>query len=363
VVSEKQLIAHRSSLATFHSSLFTSRDSRLELLLMQDMDLPTAPLQSLTRGELETFFAARGLNAHQARLTFQNLHRRGARVSGDFEGLSIACARLLDTLPRPPALTLDAVHRSDDGTLKMRIATPAGGKIEAVLIPSPRRVTLCVSSQVGCAAGCTFCHTGTMGLLRNLDAWEIVEQHRLANALWLREHPARPITNIVFMGMGEPLHNEASVLQACRILGDRHSLAVSLHATTDEVRDRIVPLNRLCNLAELRRILLDIPWRNRETLTVAYLLLEDVNDLPADAQRLAAWVSGLPVKVNLLEFNPYPGSSFKRSAPARMAEFRQWLRDLGVFNTLRHSRGADAMAACGQLASEPRTSVKSRARQ
>jgi len=291
-------------------------------------------------------------------------------------------------------------------------------------------VTLCVSSQAGCAAACAFCHTGTMGLLRNLEAWEIVEQHRIASEVWRSEyradivgergadipvclaegdsplgltgpHAARQaapgqtgmsaprldsITNIVFMGMGEPLHNEDAVVRACRIFNSdlgagfsrRHivvstagvgarirplydsgvgSLAVSLHATTDELRDSIVPLNRQCNLEALRNILLGIPWRARESLTVAYLLLDGVNDTRDDARRLREWCEGLPAKVNLLEFNPFPGSAFKRANAEKLAQFRQWLHDEGLFNTHRRSRGGDVMAACGQLATAGKKKV------
>ena len=344
------------------------------------MDL-AAPINGLTQRELKQVFTAKGLSEHQARLAFQAMHRHGKLQPAEMPEISVACKKLLSTLPPSPTLSVDAVHHAQDGTIKLRIKAMAGDAVEAVLIPAPRRVTLCVSSQVGCAAGCTFCHTGTMGLLRNLNAWEIVEQYRLAKSEWARAKPdnSPDITNIVFMGMGEPLHNEANVVQACRILNDdlgagfsrRHivmstagvgnrirpfydenaaSLAISLHATTDDVRNKIVPLNKQWNLEALRKILLEIPWRNRESLTVAYLLLEGVNDTRDDAQRLSEWIKDLPAKVNLLEFNPYPGSEFKRAGPERLAAFRQWLHDFGVFNTLRHSRGDDVMAACGQLA-------------
>lgn len=345
------------------------------------------PLNDLTRSELEHVFASHGLNAFQARLAFQNLHRNGARTWDKFEHLSIAARKLLPTLPALPQLNIDKTAHASDGTIKLRIGiagTSIGdAAIESVIIPTPNRVTLCVSSQAGCGAGCAFCHTATMGLLRNLSAWEIVEQHRLATQLWRERHPNVPITNIVFMGMGEPLHNEEQVVRACEILGDdlgagfperrlvvstagvgarirpfwerrAGALALSLHATTDELRDKLVPLNRQCNLAELRRILLEIPWRPRESLTIAYLLLQDINDTREDAQRLAAWVQGMPAKINLLEFNPFPGCEFKRASSERLSEFRQWLHDFGAFHTLRHSRGEDAVAACGQLASEGR---------
>ncbi len=346
------------------------------------MSSTNVTLHSLTYAEHQAFFAVHGLNAHQARLVFQALHRRGARTLDAMPEISGACKRFLETRPSLSTLALDGVHRASDGTLKLRLRLGDGTAIEAVVIPSPNRVTVCVSSQVGCAADCAFCHTATMGLMRNLEAWEIVEQVRLANEAWAREPESygRPIANLVFMGMGEPLHNEANVVQACRVLGDalgagfspRHlvvstagvgprirpfwelgvgALAVSLHATTDEIRNRIVPLNRLCGVADLRKILFDIPWRHRETVTVAYLLLEDINDSREDARRLSEWIEGIPAKVNLLEFNPYPGSAFRRSSPERLAAFRASLAEFGVFNTLRRSRGEDAMAACGQLAS------------
>ena len=366
------------------------------------------PLQALSRAELERLFVSRGLKAHQARLAFQNLHRRGARKLDEFSGLSAAALRFLESLPALPELQLESLVRSADGTLKLRIGIPARAanaagvpnsassattatvaltSIEAVIIPSPKRVTLCVSSQAGCAAACSFCHTGTMGLWRNLEAWEIVEQHRLASRVWAREGGGfardNGISNIVFMGMGEPLHNEEQVVRACEILGDAHgaafpvrrlvvstagvgarirpfwergvgALAVSLHATTDALRDQLVPMNRQCNLSQLRQILLEIPWRNRESLTVAYLLLEDVNDSREDARRLADWTAGLPAKINLLEFNAFPGSQFKRASAERLTRFRRWLDERGAFHTLRQSRGSDAMAACGQLAGKGR---------
>ncbi len=342
-----------------------------------------APLHSMPLPELQDYFAARGVNAFQARQVFQELHRYGARTIDAMTEVSASCKRFLETLPPLQTLAIDCVHRASDGTLKLRILVSGGNAIESVVIPSPNRVTLCVSSQVGCAAGCAFCNTATMGLMRNLDAWEIVEQVRLANETWALEPDAagRTISNLVFMGMGEPLHNEVNVVLACRILADvaglgfanRHlvvstagvgarirpfwelgvgALAISLHATTDDVRSRIVPLNRLCGVNELREILLGIPWRNRESVTVAYLLLDGVNDSREDARRLSEWIVGMPAKVNLLEFNPYPGSAFRRSSPERLAAFRDGLREFGVFNTLRRSRGEDAMAACGQLASD-----------
>jgi 23S rRNA (adenine2503-C2)-methyltransferase len=340
----------------------------------------SVPLNGLTRADLSAALSGAGCSAHQAALAFKALHRLGIHEPARMPGITGRCRAFLETFPQPRTLALDSTHAASDGTTKLRLRTHDNLLIETVIIPAPRRTTLCVSSQVGCAAACAFCYTGTMGLTRNLEAWEITEQVRMARGHWTG---TAPITNFVFMGMGEPLHNEANVLTACRILGDpqglgvprRHlvvstagvgarlrpfweqhaaALAISLHATTDDVRNTIVPLNRQCNLAALRAILLGIPWAPRESVTIAYLLLDGVNDSADDARRLAAWVQGLPAKVNLLEFNAFPGSAFRRSPPKRLAQFRQWLRDAGIFNTLRHSRGEDAMAACGQLATASR---------
>jgi len=353
-------------------------------------------------------------------MTFQAIQRQGILDPGRMPETSNTCREFLRSLPPMPRLSLDTVHRASDGTAKLRLKTHDAQMIEAVIIPAHnarRRVTLCVSCQVGCAAGCAFCHTGSMGLKRSLEAWEIVEQYRIAGDVGRSSgcFPACPedvpavgkpsvenrkskITNIVFMGMGEPLHNLDNVVRACRIFNDnlgaglspRHivvstagvgnrirdlwqegvaSLALSLHATTDQLRRRLVPLARQWNLAALRQILLGIPWRRRETVTVAYLLLDGLNDTREDARRLAEWLKGIPAKLNLLEFNswqsggerqplpPRAGSAvsplvFRRASPEKLAAFRQWLYDFGVFNTLRHSRGSDVLAACGQLASQ-----------
>ncbi|MCY3020516.1 MAG: 23S rRNA (adenine(2503)-C(2))-methyltransferase RlmN [Planctomycetota bacterium] len=348
------------------------------------MPEPTA-LHGFPLSDLQRLFARHGVPAHQARLAFQALHRHGILEPERMPAISDKCRKFLRSWPPLPRLSLDAVHRAQDGTTKLRLKTLDGHMLEAVVIPANRRTTLCVSSQIGCAAGCAFCHTGTMGLTRNLDAWEIIEQYRIANEILAAPGQSQVanqksrITNVVFMGMGEPLHNLASVVQACRVLNEdlgaglsrRHivvstagvgdricsfweqgvaSLAVSLHATTDELRGQLAPLSRRWNLAALREILLSIPWRNRESVTVAYLLLDGLNGTRDDARRLAEWLKGLPAKLNLLEFNPYPGCRFRRTSPEKLAAFRQWLYEFGVFNTLRHSRGGDVLAACGQLA-------------
>ena len=348
--------------------------------------------------QCERLWAAHGLSAHQARLAFQAMHRHGLLDPENMPGLSGKCRNFLRSLPPLPRLLLDTVQRAQDGAVKLRLKTRDGQMLEAVIIPvwgdspnrpvsvrgdpedrptSCRRVTLCVSCQAGCAVGCAFCHTGALGFKRNLEAWEIIEQYRIAQSAI--PNPQSPITNVVFMGMGEPLHNLDNVVQACRVLNEnlgaglspRHivvstagvgnrmrelwqsgvaALALSLHATTDELRGQLMPLARQWDLAALRDILRGIPWRRRESVTIAYLLLDGLNDTRDDARRLAEWLKGLPAKLNLLEFNPYPGCCCRRASPEKLAAFRQWLKDLGVFNTLRHSRGSDVLAACGQLA-------------
>jgi 23S rRNA (adenine2503-C2)-methyltransferase len=355
---------------------------------MQD----TPHLHELTLTELTRLFADRGLPAHQARIVFRGLHRNSIRNLHEMPQASAACRRFLSSLGPLPVLSVEETQHAQDGTIKLRVRTPGGEVIETVVIPAGRRATVCVSCQAGCAVGCPFCFTGTMGLQRNLTAWEIVEQYRIASELLLTatepppdDRPRRsPVTNLVFMGMGEPLHNIRNVAQACRILNEsvgaglsrRHivvstagvgnrivdfwkedvaSLALSLHATTDDVRSRLVPLNQRWRVEDLREILLGIPWRNRETVTIAYLLLEGINDTQSDALRLARWCQGLPAKINLLEFNPVPAGGYKRASPEKLAAFRQWLHEYGAFNTLRRSRGSDVMAACGQLAGREQT--------
>jgi 23S rRNA (adenine2503-C2)-methyltransferase len=267
------------------------------------------------------------------------------------------------------------VHHSTDGTCKLELRTEDGGGIETVLIPEGQRRTLCVSSQVGCSLDCTFCATARLGFGRNLDAAEIVDQV-LHGAEQLA--PGERPTHVVFMGMGEPLLNLANVIQAIRILTHAEAgglsprritvstagvvprmaelgratgvrLAVSLHATTDELRDRLVPLNRRFPLRALQEACASYPLARRDRISFEYALIRDVNDSPADAGRLAKLALPLPAKVNLIPLNEIPGSPWRRSGEARVESFTEWLAAAGVTATVRRSRGADIFAACGQL--------------
>jgi 23S rRNA (adenine2503-C2)-methyltransferase len=273
---------------------------------------------------------------------------------------------------------------SEDGTIKWAFRTADGKEIESVYLPEPDRRTLCVSTQVGCAVGCTFCLTGTMGLSRNLTAGEIVDQVHRANRRLVERGAApgpRPLTNLVFMGMGEPLANYRNLKLALDLLlsseGPNFShrrvtvstsglvpvmrrlgaetpvkLAVSLNATTDAQRDAIMPVNRRYPLAELMRACREFPTRNGRRITFEYVLLGGVNDSLDDARRLADLVRGIPAKVNLIPYNENPGLGFRMPAPGAVQAFQELLVARNLTVVVRRSRGRDISAACGQLAAE-----------
>jgi 23S rRNA (adenine2503-C2)-methyltransferase len=273
---------------------------------------------------------------------------------------------------------IDDRVEAPDGTVKYRVALPGGGAVEAVYMIQGPRVTLCLSSQVGCALACDFCLTGTMGLGRHLDAGEIAGQAAL-----IREDRGLvgQTFNVVFMGMGEPLHNYDAVLAAFRLLTDpdgfglsrrrvtvstvgmvraierlaeeprRPRLAVSLNATTNRLRDRLMPINRRFPLETLVAALRRYAERTGDAFTFEYVLLDGVNTADADIDRLAALARGLPVKVNLIPFNEVPGRlPYRAPARGRVEAIRDRLLGLHVATSIRWSRGADARAACGQLA-------------
>ncbi len=285
---------------------------------------------------------------------------------------------LLAGAPLTP-LVHDGTFESSDGTRKFRFLTHDGRAIESVLIPDDKqersKLTLCISSQVGCAWGCAFCATATLGFGRNLTAGEIVEQ-----LYWTMESVGQKPTNIVFMGMGEPLHNLEQVTRALSIiqhpwgagLSPRRmtvstsgvvtgidllakvrplpNLAISLNATTDEVRDRIMPVNRRWNLAALLAAARRFPLGHHRRITFEYVLFAGVNDSDMDAARIPRLLGNIPSKVNLIPWNPVPGLPFERPSEARILAFQNLVRkpDLPVY--IRTPRGDDTAAACGQLA-------------
>ncbi|MBN7783525.1 23S rRNA (adenine(2503)-C(2))-methyltransferase RlmN [Ponticoccus gilvus] len=289
---------------------------------------------------------------------------------------------------------------SADGTRKYLVRIAGGHEVEVVYIPETDRGTLCISSQVGCTLTCSFCHTGTQKLVRNLTAGEIVGQIMLARDD-LDEWPApgtgtgdngpRLLSNIVLMGMGEPLYNFDNVRDAMKIAMDGEGIAlsrrritlstsgvvpeiakcaeeigclmaVSFHATTDEVRNKLVPINKRWNIEELLNALREYPrLSNSERITFEYVMLKDVNDTDADARRLVKLIQGIPAKINLIPFNEWPGAPYQRSDWERIERFADIVHKAGYASPIRTPRGEDIMAACGQLKSATERARKSRA--
>ena len=336
-------------------------------------------LTELTLAELEAALAEAGLERYRARQIFQWVYRRG--VNG-FEAMTDLPAAQRTALAGRFLISTPHIARrdiSEDGTEKFLLTLQDGRHVESVFIPRTPHQTFCVSTQVGCAMGCAFCLTATMGLVRNLTAGEIVGQVRvLAGALDLRASRF----NVVFMGMGEPLHNYDATMAAVRILADDHGLAVhprritlstvglvpaierlagedvmprlavSLHAPTDEQRAALVPVNRKYPIAEIIEACRRFPLVRRGRITFEYVLLAGVNDSPDDARRLAALVRDLHVKVNLIPLNPAAGIPFDRPSDGRVDAFAGALAERGITVMVRKSRGRDIRAACGQLAVE-----------
>ena len=279
---------------------------------------------------------------------------------------------------------LDKEQCSTDGTRKWLIKLDDGNLVETVYIPENNRGTLCVSSQVGCTLNCKFCHTGTQKLVKNLSTEEIVSQLMIARDQ-LKDWPAnenRKISNIVFMGMGEPLYNYDSVKQAVEIFSDQEGiklstkritlstsgivpqilewgkevdtvLAISLHATNDKLRDEIVPINKKYPLEELIQACRDYPRsRNSRRITFEYVMLKGVNDSLDDAKALVDLIEGIPAKINLIPFNPWPNSPYECSSNNQIKKFGDFINDAGYSSPIRKTRGQDIMAACGQLKSD-----------
>jgi len=350
-------------------------------------------LLGLTRPELEAFIAAMGEKPFRARQLMKWLYKR---ATSDFDQMTDLAKSFRERLKEvaevvTPEIRLTQV--SSDGTRKWLLSMAGAASrnagadeidarqaIEMVFIPEPGRGTLCISSQLGCAMDCTFCSTAQQGFNRNLNVAEIVGQVWLANReLGYEAGGNRVITNIVFMGMGEPLANYRNVVPAAEILMDdlgfdisrrrvtvstsglvpqmlklaeetNCALAVSLHAPNDQLRDELVPINRKHKIAEL----LDACWQyvnkqNARSITFEYVMLDGVNDQPEHAFELVRLLKGRPAKVNLIPFNAFPGTQYRRSTPAAIERFRDICNSHGVIATTRRTRGDDIDAACGQL--------------
>lgn len=354
-------------------------------------------LIGLSLAEMQALLKPHGLPPFRAKQVWHWMYHRGVK---DFEAMANLPkeARTLLTekfaIDRPQVI---AEQRSADGTIKWLLAMSDGQQVETVYIPEADRGTLCVSSQVGCTLTCKFCHTGTQPLVRNLGAHEILQQIMHARDV-LGEWPQagekqaeeRTLTNIVMMGMGEPLYNYDNVAKALKICMDPDglciskrritlstsgvvpqisqcgaelgvNLAISLHATTDEQRGALMPINNKYPLAELLDACRNYPGASEQRrITFEYVMLRDVNDTDEDARRLARLLRDVPAKINLIPFNVWPGSGFECSAPERISAFAAILEKAGYDAPVRRPRGRDILAACGQLKSESQRTRKNR---
>jgi 23S rRNA (adenine2503-C2)-methyltransferase len=350
-------------------------------------------IKEFTKTELEAWLLERGEKPFRARQALKWIYQKGATSFAEMTDLATALRTLLSQELSVARLTCAHVVSAVDGTRKFLFSLADQRRIESVLIPAEDRLTLCVSSQVGCAMGCRFCATAQVRPLRDLTTGEIVNQ------IWevqKRLPPGERLTNLVFMGMGEALANYEQVVKALSIITSEWgfnfsprrvtvstvglvpqmrqlleetnvNLTVSLTATTDRVRDELMPINRRYPLEQLLETCRNLPVAPRKRLTFAYTMLDQVNDSEEDARRLVRLLHGLRAKVNLIPFNPFPGASFLPTARPRLERFRQILLDKGIHATIRESRGQDVQGACGQLAAsyphaDPRLGLRQRYR-
>ncbi|MEQ5827300.1 23S rRNA (adenine(2503)-C(2))-methyltransferase RlmN [Sulfitobacter sp. NFXS29] len=365
--------------------------------------LPEGPINlvGLTRDAMRDVLIANGTPEKQAKMRvgqiWQWIYQWGVR---DFDAMTNLAKGYRAQLAEKFVIEVpEVVTRkvSEDGTRKYLVRIAGGHEVEVVYIPEEGRGTLCVSSQVGCTLTCSFCHTGTQKLVRNLTAGEIIGQVMVARddldewpEVGARKDETRLLSNIVLMGMGEPLYNFENVRDAMKIAMDPEGiqlsrrritlstsgvvpeihrtaaeigcqLAVSFHATTDEVRNKLVPINKRWNIEALLEALKAYPKvSNSERITFEYVMLKDVNDSDEDAHRLVELIKGIPAKINLIPFNEWPGSPYERSSNNRIRAFADIVYNAGYASPVRKPRGEDIMAACGQLKSATERARKSR---
>ena len=361
-----------------------------------------ANLVGLTRDALRNALVSAGTSEKQSKMRtgqlWQWIYQKGVREFDQMTNLSKEYRTLLteNFVVAIPEVVSKQV--SIDGTRKYLVRIAGGHEVETVYIPEKDRGTLCISSQVGCTLTCSFCHTGTQKLVRNLTAGEIIGQVMLARddlGEWPESgrnpvNTARLLSNIVLMGMGEPLYNFENVRDAMKIAMDPEGiqlsrrritlstsgvvpeiartateigclLAISFHGTTDKVRDKLVPINKRWNLEALLEALRDYPKvSNSERITFEYVMLKGVNDTDEDAHRLVQLIKGIPAKVNLIPFNPWPGAPYERSSNNRINAFAEIIYQAGYASPVRKPRGEDIFAACGQLKSTTERARKSR---
>ena len=335
---------------------------------------------------LEDFFDSIEEPKFRAKQLIKWIHQKGVL---DFDEMSDLNKNLREKLKsialiKPPQI--EEVHKSSEGTIKYLIKLESGSMVEMVRIPEKKRITLCISSQAGCALQCTFCATGAQGFERNLSADEIIGQLWLAN---FSDKKNSPITNVVFIGMGEPLLNFIPVIESAKLMKEQLayglsrkritistsgitpqidqlcdevdvSLAISLHAPTDQLRDEIVPINKKYPISELinscKKYLLN--YDGKRSITIEYVLIDGVNDSEELAIKLAKLLSNISCKINLIPFNPFDGSNYRRSKQNKIEEFKKILMNKGFITTLRVTRGDQIDGACGQLVGKLKKSIK-----
>ncbi len=329
----------------------------------------------------QQYFKAKNMPAFNGKQIYQWIFQKGNIDPSTFSNISLAAREALQkefdwSLPK-----IDSLLTSIDGSEKFLIKTKDHLLIEMVIMQYDHRATLCISCQVGCRMGCTFCQTGKMGFKRNLSAGEILAQLIIANKRLEDKGSDQRISNIVYMGMGEPLDNFESVVHACRVMIDPEGaglssqrvtvstsglvpeirklgqvlpvrLAISLHAADDAKRSSMMPVNRTYSLADLKAALLDYPASPRHGITFEYVMIQGVNDTPQDAKNLVRFVHGLKAKVNLIPVNHFPGQPLKASDAESLKRFQTYLSDRSIPAPIRYSRGQDVSGGCGQLAAK-----------
>jgi 23S rRNA (adenine2503-C2)-methyltransferase len=336
-------------------------------------------IKDLGLQELETYLEERGQPAYRARQVWQWLYQKRATSFAEMTNLGASLRRQLEEDFALSRLHLSRRAESHDGTVKFLFSLEDGHSIESVLIPEAKRLTLCISTQAGCGFGCAFCATALLGLKRNLRAREIIDQVLEASRTVSGD---RRITHVVLMGMGEPLANYHETLRALAALADTSwgigisprritlstvglvpqiqrlmeetnvNLAISLHAASEELRARLMPVNRKYPLRDLIECCRSLPIPRRKRITFEYVLLRGVNDSVEDARRLAELLRGIRCKINVIPFNPHPDSEFQRPRDSEIERFQNTLQAHGLQVNVRRPRGDDIQAACGQLQGE-----------
>jgi 23S rRNA (adenine2503-C2)-methyltransferase len=339
---------------------------------------PKKDILDFSRDELTALITDKGFPRYRAIQLFEWVHKKKVSDLSLMTDLPKDIREVLPSLFDFPVAAIESRQISTDGTRKYLFKTSLGNLVESVMIKQPNRMTLCVSSQIGCGMGCSFCRTGTMGFIKNLTTSEILQQVR--GVIEDAKNFGDMFTNIVFMGMGEPLHNFNNVCRALTMLRDQKgydfsgrkitissvglvpaiakfgqagidvNLAISLNATTDEVRDEIMPINKKFPLAVLLQTLRDYPLKHKRKITIEYVMLAGVNDSEADMRRLPGLLKGIPSKVNLIPYNANAGLGFEPPSRAIISQWMDYLFKKGIDTTIRWSKGVDISAACGQLA-------------